>query len=556
MHAFATAIHGVNTADPRCKNSLIFHRRLAVMTMAGGFPVDHINKQQDFPFQLEQFDKSKIAFKPVTPNLNTRAAEESFGQMMKYLQNGKIDKHAQVALFWEPIMAENFNENVDSWRIRKDFDLKPSLDLDGSRKSDIVIMSSRFNLPILTIDVSEGLMKHGSDHPGYMKTMTNMSVSCIQLAEQMKNCGLDPADARTFGILVGQDKAHLLICFPTMVLSSAHTTNEVYTCVCMNDAWFLDFSSKLYASNSVLNVNSYKKLSAFLDTVKGSIKKSEVKVANPHKNAVKNDFDKPNVSYVFKPKAKIDLLSREQKLKMSYNEEFVTTQKAIKSELQFYKTKLVDYFAFPKLLESHVESDGSVTLTLEKLLPLIGNGIFGPYGSGKCFCPGVIRAENADCLMIDAAVFAVHSLFGLFVLHEQLRLLHTNITPESIKYSPSDRIWKSTGFDSVIPLKEAFKTVRKCDDPSNIYISPETKKSGIFDKKTDVYALGNVIWNTFHIQIMWLLECGEINSKTHMLYDKFCNIIRQMTCEDPAKRVNVLQSMKMMMDFIKENQLN
>lgn len=554
-NALITAIYGIYTSDPQNKYAAKFYRRLATMAMAGGIPFDQMNEQIETSIDYEKIEKTLLVLSKVRPDLDVEIAEECYRRMMQASRHGKIAKEALISLFWDPITKDYFKGDNGSWTVCKDIDLKASLDLDGTRKHDLVIMSSRFNLPVLFVDVSEVAIKNGSEHPGYMKTMTNMTVSCIQLAEQMKNCGLEPEDARTFGILVGQDKFHLIVCFPLVVPSTETGAREIYTYVCMSDNWFLDLTSKSSSTYPVLNVNAYKKLSAFLDTVKDSIKKSEMKVASPEKITFKKNFDKPNISYITKPKSDFDanLPSRAEKLKVSYNEGFVTTQQVSKSELQFYKTKLADYFAFPKLLESRVEYDGSVTLTLEKLLPFMGNGIFGPYGRGKCFCPGVIRAENADCLMIDAAVFAVHALFGLFVLHEQLRHLHANITPENIKYSPSDRMWKLTGFDSIIPLKDAHKIVRKCDHIANVFIAPETKKSEIFDKKTDVYALGKVIWGIFHMQIMWLLECGEINSKTHVLYDKFVNIIHKMTYDDPVKRLDVLQSMKMMMDLIKDH---
>lgn len=72
--------------------------------------------------------------------------------------------------------------------------------------------------------------------------MATMSIVCIQLAEKMKDCGLDPNNARTFGILAGFDKAHLVVCFSQFAPSSSGGLREIYTCVSMHDHWLLNLS--------------------------------------------------------------------------------------------------------------------------------------------------------------------------------------------------------------------------------------------------------------------------------------------------------------------------
>lgn len=154
---------------------------------------------------------------------------------------------------------------------------------------------------------------------------------------------------------------------------------------------------------------------------------------------------------------------------------------------------------------------------------------------------------------MDAVIFAVHALFGLHVLHEQIGHVYGNIKPESGMFSVKDGIWKLTEFGSSMPLEESLKITHKCRTPN--YISPETWKSEIYSKSTYVYALGKVLWNSFHVQLMWLSECGESTPKTRLAYDKLVEIIRQMTLTDPVERLTVMEAIRLMYKFVKDNQL-
>lgn len=79
-----------------------------------------------------------------------------------------------------------------------------------------------------------------------------------------------------------------------------------------------------------------------------------------------------NVSYMSKSASKL-LKTRAEKLEYKSDQ---NEQQDSESELKLYKNKLSSYFAFPEMMGSDIEGTGSITLKLETLLSLFGNGIF------------------------------------------------------------------------------------------------------------------------------------------------------------------------------------
>lgn len=529
LNVFVNALKGLNNSDGSDKKSITFYGRILAMAVAGGVPIYLLDKQKDFPIKSTHFNSIGLPLNlSANTSINCEEASDNYQDMKKVSDSKHFNKSILKTLFWNPTISDLFKSDNCSWETRFDLDLKTVLNLESSRISDIVIISTKFDHPILIVEISDQVISNGSNHEAFMKLMTTLSISCIELADKMKKSDLDPVNAKTFGLLIGFDKVHILACFPQFVPSKTTGSGkrDIYTCVYMHDHWFLDFtelkkgrmtnqmdsSLSMNFEFSIFNENSYRKLFSSISTIKESIETFNIGTST---QLSEFEFGKPRVFCDTKSNTKKDEI--------------------FKKESKFYSEKLSSYFNYPK---STLQGSD---LKLEELIPLVGNGIIGNKG---CLCPGVVRSHKPEYLIMDAAIFAIHALFGLHVLHEQIGHVHGNITPNSVKFSVKEKIWKLTEFGFTMPV-EAERKIG----------SSETIENGIYNKSTDVYALGKVLWNTFYIQITCLIESQESTTKTRLAYDKLAQIIFKMISEDLKKRLSVLEAMKLMYKLIKENEI-
>lgn len=312
-----------------------------------------------------------------------------------------------------------------------------------------------------------------------------------------------------------------------------------------------------------INMAASRKLSIFVKVVKDYIKKLSELKPDPLKKTYSN-FNKPNLAYV--PVASGGATKETPAGKQLYS---VTprTEKGINTspsnrhrgkpkkvrESELYMKKLNAFFCFPRILDSWKFRADYVDIDFEEMIPLIGDGFFGPHGD--LFGPQICT-ESPLHLILDACTFAVHALYGLYVLHEVVGYVHGDISPENILFSPDDDIWKLNDFESALPVSESLETTRKCGTEG--YIAPESSKTGIFTKSSDIYALGQVLWKTFHTQIMWLcsFEEEEGENQIQKAYEEFFEAVKLMIKDSPSDRPSVITSMKSFNQIIKGNPIS
>ena len=312
-------------------------------------------------------------------------------------------------------------------------------------------------------------------------------------------------------------------------------------------------------SNEEINKAALKALDAFFTTVKRYILKlSEIK-SDPSK--LVPDFDRPNLAYVpvaIRGSAEDTPVDKQiwtvnsrtdGGLISSPSKSFRGKRKGIE-ESNLYMKHLNAYFCFPRVLASQDLCVRFADIEFERMIPLIGDGVFGPYG--QLFGPK-IRTELPIHLILDACTFAVHSLYGLYVLHEMIGYAHGDISPENIMFSPSDDIWKLNDFEHSLPIEKSLKTIRECGTKD--FIAPESLKTGIVAKSSDIYALGQVLWRIFHTQIMWMACLYDHDDRTEKAYDDFFESVKLMIKDLPSERPTIISSMNSFNQIIKNNQI-
>lgn len=591
-----------------------FYRRIAIITLSGGIPVHFLDSFNGFKFQSRHFESIGLIFdhdeKITASSPSSELLQLSFSCLREHAAKKNFSEAGLRVIFWDSLVSSFFMEVGSPWEICSELNLKAMLKLVSERRCDMSIVASKFNLPALIVEVGKDSISSSFDHKDMTKLSTLMAISCIRMAERLRDCGVDPAISRSFGLLIGGDSVQFAVCHPVFERTK-NGRRAIFASVSMHEHWFCTFKqtwdgapgcslsccstqniihpletmpmiASSYASitdeldldeidmqepkkdsyfGKDLSDESILKLQSFSFYVKKYIKfiDSVIPDANVPKQDL--DFDSPNVSQAPCSSSGTDgLTPLKKRVKMVEQSSLagVKSLSIIKNgqlELKLYTEHFADLFFYPRLFSYELlpEDSKQVKYTFEKMIPILGNGILGPYGSGKCFAPNVIREEQTDCLILDAVTLAIHVLYGIYVLHEKIGYVHGDISSNNIMFSPLDRIWKLNDFGNSLPVEESLKTVRNSGTKG--FISPETLETGIYDKSSDVYALGRVLWNSFHLQIAYLLEMEDYSQETLQFYESFVRIVHKMMFPDPLLRLSVLDALRLFNNLLWENEL-
>lgn len=192
-------------------------------------------------------------------------------------------------------------------------------------------------------------------------------------------------------------------------------------------------------------------------------------------------------------------------------------------------------------IESDPTNEERTIFTVEEFLPLLEE---------RGLNYSILRTESVESFLNDSISLALQLLIGLNILHEQFGFVHGDISPSNVMFSPTYKLWKLINFDLSMPIEESEKTIRISGTEN--FISPETLKTSIFTKESDVYALGMVLCRTIYFAGMCeFIEYMDLEPKPIEIIDKFSTIIAKMTDRDPQKRLKTSEAIKSLFDLLK-----
>lgn len=317
-----------------------------------------------------------------------------------------------------------------------------------------------------------------------------------------------------------------------------------------------------------LNIESIKKIDSFIKCAKRSIKqwhgadskgdKEKCKklqvpnIANVPRSLPNNQGFTPDTNRISRVNNKTAEGSNRSLLgDGSYHRK----TKNLTFEYNLYKEYFRNSSIFPQMISADVDyKSKTVTYTFEKMSDFIGSGDLGLYiEHGKFFGPQ-IRDKHPEFVILEAATLALHVLYGLYFLHEELGIIHGDISPRNIMFSCIDDIWKLIDFETALPLEVSLKTKRSIGTPG--YICPEAQESGIYDKSSDIYSLGKVIWTTFVMKLIVQVENSEdLPRETHEAVDELMNIVREMIQTSSSDRPSTKKLLTKFYAFMRKNLL-
>ena len=171
-------------------------------------------------------------------------------------------------------------------------------------------------------------------------------------------------------------------------------------------------------------------------------------------------------------------------------------------------------------------------------------------------------AESARIFIHDSSLdlfyaalnFVLDCLYGLYILHEVVGVIHSDISPNNIMFSHLHNIWKFNDFDQSLEVSESLKTKRVAGTPG--YIAPESLESGIFSKQSDIFSLGQVFVDIFDLIILRQIcvneEEEEITEEIRALGCQFGAIIRAMKNRNPSSRPSIIKALDKVFKIIKK----
>lgn len=230
-------------------------------------------------------------------------------------------------------------------------------------------------------------------------------------------------------------------------------------------------------------------------------------------------------------------------------------KKCLSFEFELYVNIFKNHHViFPYVHSAEIDGKDSnyVNYSFELMKPLLGTGNFGNLFNEKPFGPHV-RDEEFGPLLLDTITFALHTLNALNHLHEEFYIIHCDISPSNVMFSTLDGCWKLNDFGESLKLEDSLSRPREVGTRN--FIAPESFKTGIFTKASDIFSLGSVLMLTFNLRLVYLFEIQGCTQKLEKAYNEFYSVAQKMVINDPAKRPGAKQAMSDFYEVLIRNNL-
>lgn len=237
---------------------------------------------------------------------------------------------------------------------------------------------------------------------------------------------------------------------------------------------------------------------------------------------------------------------------------FYKTKRKLSFEYQLYTGRYRNSRLFPEMLSCEIDHESKIVIyTFEKMMEFLGGGSLGLLKENGNFFGPKIRDQHPCYVILEAATFALHILYGLDVLHEELGVVHGDISPRNIMFSEIDDIWKLNDFETAMKLEDSLKIKRSIGTSG--YICPLSQETGIYDKSSDIYSLGKVLWSTFVMNLICeidvLFDDEDLTDGTRRAVDEFMNIVRDMIQATSTERPSAKMLLPRFYSLLKDNLL-
>ncbi len=206
-------------------------RRIAIVAANGGIPFNFLNQVPHLKLTPKRFP---CACLPLN-DWNERTVDMStiqkfineFDTCFKYNTS-----EANLRLFlWNPLLMNlltNGLEDEKSYVISSECSSNNFVEFQQiSKRIDLALLSKRFNLPILQIEMGTDSIHYPFTHKDGSKMFSFITINCIALCKKMQENGIDPLEARVFGLFIGDTRFQFAVARPVIVEIEGKDESEI-----------------------------------------------------------------------------------------------------------------------------------------------------------------------------------------------------------------------------------------------------------------------------------------------------------------------------------------
>ena len=597
----------LKSPDPQVMSYI---RRFRAVGINGGIPVDlfrHVSiplpasvtaadpgVEASSYFSREQFSRTSLNIGGFD---HVRVQSDEFDLIRYNLANyihASSNEHSLCGLLWYPLINACIfgarNEEEASHELAIEWQTTKVLPLHGDRRVDLAMTVNcqpLSGIPIVLVEAGKGQALSRLEHKDNSKLLGMVSSFCIRMAYQLAQDKIDPALARTYGLLVGGTKAQLCIAHPefreTGEIVDGKRVCEIHANVSFSEHWVFDLLSPtetpVLPSTSAHCEDGCCRSEA-MESISTIIPPSQPISFDPRRYdwSLQSPFttihgvqepDQPMEAINFEGELNIQTLQNLKRFftgvlhdvdsMCSKNEQFIDTSNRVyvepKKDGVFSRSK-------PELASQITPEKQQFETVLgpeHKVIPIkFGRNVASAFMKfsfeNPMFFPIVLSAVEVDADVVELVLepsldasevgfivdhgrvfsslaacikFGLDCVHSLYLLHESFGVsLAGKIAPEDFGFSLRCGIWKFFHFSSVV-------TENVTDEM----------------RAEDILGLGGALEKLFVTTVMELVLNSEFDTDEDLNFamNEFVTVILRMKCSNASDRLSLLEALSGMM---------
>ena len=561
-------------------------RRLAVAAINCGVVLPYLEKVEMSGINLKEFDIGTFVFDlcKIKAEDKDRASlyGSELGDLRKFVTSTS-NEATWCSNFWFPFINRCFELIGGSinYKIAFEVGTRAHLHEGTNKKIDCAVTVNIQNgeFPILIVEADKETVSPGAEH----KIYGMLAWSSYNFAYSLARSGLRPELGITYGMLIGGSKCQLLVAQP--VVRSVPGTNEyeIYINISYHDHWNFDIHTGPATSpncrepccycdknnthaSTFLNRNgtneTIKCLEYFINTVKAQI--DNVFNSESNRDTLNRKFVPRRDQASFSSARGSSTGESPQKGKIKPAIESSTNQptestssspltkkqrKSSSFEANVYTFCSAYYGSvFPRLYQVdqvNTTEGPAFDYTFELLTPFYRK-------NGDFSLPDLFDFDDSAKFISEVFRFSSHCLYGLHILHERLKIVHSDVKISNIMYSKLDSAWKLIDFDHSMSIEESAAKSRKAG--TRDYWAPECPEGlGTFTSASDIFSFGVLVEEIFfYIILNFLIYADESNNEfLRSACSQVFDLIDAMKKDLPEDRPTAIEALQIALAGLK-----
>ena len=530
------------------------------------------------------------------------------------------------SLFWDPVLNHLFNGQANlriwpEWQVKKLF---PKL---SGRKMDYSVLFDLLgiNLPIFVAEIGKDAFSSDSPHKDQSKQIGALNLVCLKMAHELVRCGKDPEHARVYGLWIGGPVFQLCVAIPvvTKFIENGEEIWDIHIHVCFETGWTFNLAlntrpERRHANERIpdeqlipgtLGTMPYPFLPTdavnIIEDINIPTDLPQIQLNRPRQTREATDRvfrhgvnqNALNVLawFIKLAKNRVDFLLSDQSNYRGPNRRFrenlprgvivqstsgltplahrpnqlfaslanvrrinfdtVLTERTSVTEFRVWMELMKFPGIFPTLSNFEIREDGrKFAYEFEKMHGMFVNGEI----SSRLHCPTAIES------LFHCLLFGINCLYSLHILHEEIGVVHSDISPSNLMFSIIFNRWKVNDYDHSLPIDESLNRPRTAGTPG--FVAPESEATGIFSKASDIYSLGTLMMKVIDPILLGqicLLESDDEDSdaeeyirQTRTLEPqamRFTDVMMSMCRQNPSNRPTAIEALKRVYDIFMSN---